>query len=416
MSESDEPCCCPNCGLSTCDDVTRKMTILVKAKGLDSKSISLVLACLEKAQDFEDKREHVQALRYADFALTKLKQLKNRPLSVIEIISDALRMKYNALNLLHRRKEALECATERYSLWSKNYMRNVGMIHSSIPLIESLINNKAFDQAQLIAGTVYEMTNHPTTNNIPEDDQQPLLANAAHYFSSATLKLAQAGGIPPEEKQKTGKEAIMLLHKAMEIHAQLHGAESVNVAQDIGTLAHVLAYFNNIDDEVLRLTKQAIAIYRRKEGNLSQNVAIGEYNLANEYYSLAMKAVREGDQNGIVVNLELSLPHYLEAMRIYRAINDVDEVEKIEKEIVDIKKLIYQPFFEEMVHDVFALRIIMGLIKVVVKVWNFLPNQLVPAHLFNPPLERPHTLAMVLAIVYILRITLPYSVALLQPR
>ena len=62
-----------------------------------------------------------------------------------------------------------------------------------------------------------------------------------------------AGGIPAEEKQKAGEEAITLARQALEIRTQLHGTESVEVALVMGVLADVLNYFNILNnDEVIR--------------------------------------------------------------------------------------------------------------------------------------------------------------------
>ena len=126
---------------------------------------------LEKAREFQQERNFVQALRYAELALTKLKQLKDRPLAVIELLHNALECKFHALASLTRYQDNLECATEWYNLWATTYRRNLRSIEVSFQLIGSLICNKEFVLAHLIAGTVYEMTTHPLTNDIPKNHQ-----------------------------------------------------------------------------------------------------------------------------------------------------------------------------------------------------------------------------------------------------
>ena len=71
---------------------------------------------------------------------------------------------------------------------------------------------------------------------------------------TATVRLAENGGIPPKEKKITGQGSITLARKALEIHTQLFGSESEKFANDMSVLAEALDYFNNDgDDEVLRL-------------------------------------------------------------------------------------------------------------------------------------------------------------------
>ena len=67
------------------------------------------MANLEKAQGFYREHNWPQTLHYSDLAVTKLKQIKDRP---IELISEALRCKFIALNMMGRHSEAVECAKE----------------------------------------------------------------------------------------------------------------------------------------------------------------------------------------------------------------------------------------------------------------------------------------------------------------
>ena len=296
-----------------------------------------------KAQRYNGERNWPQSLRHADLALTKLKQLKDRPLAVVELLDDAFKHKGTALILMGRQKENLECTTERYNMWASTYRRNPKTIVASFALIEGLINNDAFDKAHLIAGTVYEQTTHPMTNDIPEELQQSLLAEGSYYYVRATLSLAQAGGIPSEEKQKVGEEAIALARKAMQIHTQLHGTESICVANDMTTLAHALDFFNHVDDdEILRLYEQVLVIYRRLQGNMSLGVAQVETRLAGAYDKSAGRAQAANDLDRCIANGELALLHHREAARIYRAIKDVAAAGKNASCIAQIEENIRQ--------------------------------------------------------------------------
>ena len=273
---------------------------------------------LQRARGFKQANNHVEALRCAEMALTKLKKMKNRPLAIIELIDEASNLKGSALRALERRIDYLECVTENYALWANSFRRDLGHIDASFELICSLTHNKDYEQAHLIAGTVYEMTLYPTNNDIPEDQQQRYLAEASSYYARATYWLALAGGIPPEEKQKVGEETIAVARKALEIQSQLNGVDSC--LSVIHALADVLEYFNNDDgDEVPRLREQALAIDRRVNG-ISARVAFYEKELGDTYYS---RAKRADNQDRRLLNLELALPHFHEAAQIYKAFSDV---------------------------------------------------------------------------------------------
>ena len=279
-----------------------------------------------KAGGFYGERNYIQALRFANLAATKLKQLKDRRLETVQLIDDALRCKYNALNFMGRYKEAKECAEERYTLWAMNQMRNSGSIYAAFALIESCIHNKNYEDAEHYARHAMFMINDMTDNFIPADLRPLFLAEGSYYLAVAIHGLAVNGGIPPEEKQKVGEEAIVLARQALKLHTQVCGTESKDVALDMGILADVLNYFNDVndDDEILRLYEQAIAIFSRVEGSSSPNVAVGEGNLGKAYKNIANRALAVNDLDRFVANLELALPHYREAARIHRAINRMD--------------------------------------------------------------------------------------------
>ena len=293
------------------------------------------MANLKKAKGFEREQNWPQALRYADLAATKLKQLKDHP---VEHIDDALGCKCDALGLMGRHREALECAKERYCLYLTKHTHPPA-IKASFCLIQSCINNKEFFDALLYARTLWETITLSQDSHIPEHLQQPFIARGALELARATFALAQSGGMPAEEKQAAGVEAIMLARRALEIRTQLYGAESKEVANALGTLADILTYFNDVDDdEVLRLHEQAKAIYARVYGILSSNVAAGEYNLGVAYNKRARRAHDVHDLDRYVANLELAIPHFREAARIYRATNHVDSGDKAARSVADMEE------------------------------------------------------------------------------
>ena len=105
-------------------------------------------------------------------------------------------------------------------------------------------------------------------------------------------------------------------------------AESSEVGNAMASLATVLEYFNNVDDdEVLRLRQQSIDIYARVQGSLSTNVAASEDNLGIAYSKRAIRARDADDLDRCVANLELALSRFREAARIYRAISQVDRAD-----------------------------------------------------------------------------------------
>ena len=289
---------------------------------------------LAKANGFEREKNWVQTLRYAELAATKLKKLKDRRLETVGAIDNALTNKFNALLFLNRQKEALECAKERYTLWAMNHMRHPGSMRAALALIQSCLHNKEFEDAENYARHAYFMIAEMKDNFIPADKRREFLADGSYWLDTTILALEVAGGIPPEEQQKTGLEVIALARKALALHTQLFGTESINVASDMSVLADSLDYFNDVDDdEVLRLREQAIGIHRRMEGSSSVNLAMNERKLGYAYKHRAKRAEAVKDSDRCVANVELSLPHFREAARIYTAANHVDNLDDILRQI-----------------------------------------------------------------------------------
>ena len=287
------------------------------------------MAHLAKAKGFDREQNLLQTLRYGELAATKLKQLKDRRLETVGAISDALGCKFNALTFMDRQREALECIKECYTLWAMNYLRNPGSMRAALALIQSCLHNNEYEDAERYARHAYFMIAEMTDNFIPVDEQLLFLAQGSYYLATAICKLAGVGGIPPEEKQKAGEEAIGLARKALEIYTKLYGAESAKVAMAMSSLADILDHFNDVDDdEVLHLYEQSIAITWRVEGSSSPNVAAVENKLGDAYIGKASRAEDANDLDRCMVNLELALSHFREAARVYRANNHVARVDR----------------------------------------------------------------------------------------
>ena len=298
-------------------------------------------AHLDKAKGFYfGTHNGVQSLRYSDLALTKLNAMKKRPL---EDISEALIIKCGAMHDLGRYAEALQCAKDKYNLWAMaRGPAHPSTIEAAFYLIECLLQNNEYEDAHLFAHTLWEIihNNNHVDNDIPADKRQKYVASAAHLLSKAILNLARSGGIPPEEKQKAGEEAIARARQSLEIKTQLYGAERKHVANAMGGLADVLGHFNDgIDDgEIFRLYEQAIAISARVNGSTSMNVGTLEFNSGTAYGRKSDRALDVNDLEQCVANLELALPRFREAARIYTALNHMDRANDALRTIVDVEE------------------------------------------------------------------------------
>ena len=296
------------------------------------------MAHLQKADGFRRDRNLVQLLRYSELALVKLKQLKDRP---IEAIDDALRYKFNALNLMGRHREALECVKERYCLYLREHTHPPA-IRASFSLIESCLHNKEYVDAELYARTTWETITLSRDSHIPDNRRHWFTAQGAYYLAFAMLELAKNGGdIPPEGNQAVGQEAIGLARRALEIRTQLYGNEDSVVAAATLLRARTLDYFNednDVEEEVIRLIEQAMAITARVEGSSTVNVGVGENNLGDAYRKRATRARAANDLDRVLANLELALPHYREALRIFRAVDRLDAADESARSIVEVEE------------------------------------------------------------------------------
>ena len=246
-----------------------------------------------------------------------------------------------ALSSMGRYREQLECAKEWYCLWNTK-PTDPGAIQAAFALIDSCMANKEYADAHLYASTLWEIINHKHDNKIPDDRRQWYIARGAYFLALATLHLANSGGIPPEKKQKTGQEVIALARRSLDIHTQLSGTD-INVANGMTTLADVLNYFNNDgNDEVIHLYEQAIVIYARDFGSSSVNMAVVENNLGTVYYRRAENAHDVNDLDREHANLELALPHYCKAARIYRAVGHVESADKAAQRVIEVEELLRQ--------------------------------------------------------------------------
>ena len=299
------------------------------------------MANLAKAAQFISEHNWMQTLRYAELAATKLKQLKDRRLETVEAIDGALSFKFDALQRLDRQRDALECIKECYTLWAMNHLRNPGSMHAALALIQSCIHNKEYEDAERYARHAYFMIAEMTDNFIPVDEQPIFLADVSYWLALSILRLAEAGGIPPQEMPKAGEEAITLARKALELCTRLLEIEDAKVARGMNTLADALDYFKDVDeDEVLRLLEQSMDIYRRVEGSSSVNVAVCEVKLGNAYNSRARRAQAANDLVRCIANLELALSHFREAARVFRANNHVDMADTTLHNVAEIEESI----------------------------------------------------------------------------
>ena len=292
-----------------------------------------------KAEGFYSDRNWAQALRYSDLALAKLNAMKKRPL---EAISEVLGCKCAALQSMGRHAEALQCAKDKYNLWAMaRGPAHPFTIEAAFYLIECLIQNKEYEDAEFYARTIWEIshTNNHRDNDIPGEKWQKYVATAASLLTEAIFLWAQSRDIPPAEKQKAGEEAIALARQAADIYTQEDGTESGFAAVAMCVLADALDYFSDsCDDEALRLYQQSIVIGHRLEGSTSANVGVREANLGLAYYNRALKAHVANDLEQCVTNLELALPHYREAARIGQAVNHVDSTGSALRMITDVEE------------------------------------------------------------------------------
>ena len=296
---------------------------------------NVTVANLKKAQCFHQQRDGPQTLRYCNLAMTKLKQFTNFP---VEASHEAYQMKFDALNMMGRNREALECAKEWYCIWPTKHTHPPAIV-AAFALIESCIHSKEFTDALLFAHTTWETITLCRDSHIPEDQREGYIALGARFLAKAIYSLANSGGMPAEEMQESGKEAITLTRRALEIHIQLHGLENERVASDMGLLASVLSFFkdDDDDDEVVRCFEQSTAIFARVQGSLSGNVANGESNLGSLYQKRAIKAKDANNLDRCVANYGLALPRLREAIRIFRAIGRVDMADNITRAADDIE-------------------------------------------------------------------------------
>ena len=332
-------CSCPGCdqsGTSRCSACKEKVycgPICQSADWANHKEecdgylLKVGNAHIAKAKGFYAANNFVQTLRYGDLALVKLNAMKKRPL---EAISEALACKCEALKFLERHTEALQCAKDKYNMWAMaRGPAHPFTIEAAFYLIDCLMHNKEFEDANLFARTLWEIihTNNHVDNDIPADKRQEYVATAAKLLAQAIYGFASSGGIPPEEKQKAGEEAIARARQSLEINTQMYGAECGRVAADLLTLGDVLSLFNDDDDanddEAIRLYDRSIAINIRVNGSMSVNVGAGKNNLGLAFKRRAGRAYDADDFDQCIANLELALSHYREAVRILRALDHV---------------------------------------------------------------------------------------------
>ena len=252
-------------------------------------------------------------------------------------IDGALNIKFASLNMMGRHRDALECAKELYCLYLTTHTHPPA-IKAGFVVIESCIQNKEYFDAVLYARTSWETITLSRDSHIPDNQREEFTAKGAYYLAKALLYFAISGGMPAEEKEVAGREAIVLARRALEIDTQLRGLESQELANDRCLLGQVLDHFNNLDDDdVPRLYEQAKETFSRVQGSLTPNVAAVNQNLATMYNNRAKRAMVAKDVEREVSNLDLSLAQLNEAARIYRAINQLDRANQIAQETVGVQ-------------------------------------------------------------------------------
>ena len=96
--------------------------------------------------------------------------------------------------------------------------------------------------------------------------------------------------------------------------------------------------FRLLDDEVLRLFEQGKTIYTRLFGSSSVNVAASEGNLGTAYHRRAKRANDANDWDHALANLELALPRFREAARIYRDLNHTDMADSTVINVLEVEE------------------------------------------------------------------------------
>ena len=175
---------------------------------------------LDKARAFARERNWNQTLRYANLAVTKLRQLKDHSLETIQVLGDALFHKCKAIescggNIPGRHKLAAACAEERAQLWHMYQgERSPGTIAAFFTQIECNLNTGHYETAENHAQIAYFLCEGDDTL-IPKDHQSSYIAESTRLLALAILRSTQAGGMSPEAKQKAGEEAMKLARKSV---------------------------------------------------------------------------------------------------------------------------------------------------------------------------------------------------------
>ena len=86
-----------------------------------------------------------------------------------------------------------------------HHIRHPRTFKAAFALIQSCIHNEEYDDASLYAHTAYVMVLKDADGMIPSEQREELLARGSYWLAQAILRMAQAGGIPPEEKQDAGE-------------------------------------------------------------------------------------------------------------------------------------------------------------------------------------------------------------------
>ena len=297
---------------------------------------------LTKAKSFYEANNYPETLRCSSLAM-KFNEMNKRSL---EGISKALAIKCTALQFLCRHEESLECAVEKYKLWAlERGPAHPFTIDASFFLIDCLLSTRKYDDAYHYAYTIWEVihTNNHVDNDIPGEKRLLYVEKSARLLARAIFRLASSGGIPLEEIEKSGTEAIARARQSLEINKQLYGNVSEGVAIATAILADILEYFQKSgDDEIIDLYKLSIDLHRQLHGYMSINVGVNNRNLGITYYNRAEQAHKASNRQQEKINLIQALSYLREAACIYRSINHQDKLKRTLFNVNEVEKKLQQ--------------------------------------------------------------------------
>ena len=86
---------------------------------------------------------------------------------------------------MDRRREAKECAEERYTLWAMNHILNAGSMRAALQLIQSCLHTEEFEDSEHYARHAMSMINEATEVDIPANQRLRFLAEGSYWLARA---------------------------------------------------------------------------------------------------------------------------------------------------------------------------------------------------------------------------------------